>query len=288
MASLAEAAATVNDGDIVAFGGKTLHRTPSAFVRELVRQDVSDLTLLGVASSIDIDLLCGTDSVSAVHFGYVGFEHLGLAPNLRAAVEANQITALEGTCYTVATMLRAAKHGLPFMPVRGLEGSDLVAVRDDFTQLTDPFSNAEIAVVRSVTPDVGVIHTTAADIRGNARFQGADLTEGLVARAAKETIVTTERIVEPETFQEAPERTNIPEVLVDTVVECPFGAHPCSAPGAYTYDVAHLDDYLSRSREDDLGAYLEAYLGESEAEYRAHCKIDERDIGWEGTSEVGE
>lgn len=268
MATLAEAAATVTDGDIVAFGGKTLHRTPSAFARELIRQEVSDLTLVGVASSIDIDILCGAGCVSEVHFGYVGFEQFGLAPNFRRAVETGGISAREGTCYTVATVLRGAKQGVPFMPVRGLAGSDLVSARDDFTQVADPFTGEETTLVRTITPDVGVIHTTSADQRGNARFHGADLTEGLVARAARRTIVTTERIEDSESFQHAPDKTDIPEVVVDMVVESPYGAHPCSAPGVYEYDAPHLQEYLEVSREDAVERYLETYVGRNETTYR--------------------
>ncbi len=274
MAELAGLAASVDDGDIVAVAGKTLHRTPSAFVRELVRQDVRDVTVLGVANSLDVDLLCGAGLVNGVHFGYVGFEGLGLAPNFRRAVEAGRVTAREGTCYTVAAMLRGAAQNAPFMPVSGIEGSDLVKVNPVFGSIDDPFTGEEEAVVRTVRPDVGVVHATAADERGNARFTGADLTESLVASAAERTFVTAERLVETATFQADPGRTQIPEVLVDGVAEVPGGAHPCSSPGEYAYDREHLAVYLEYARADRFDEYLTEYLGPDEAAYRERVAFE--------------
>lgn len=277
MSSLGDLASHVTDGDVVAFGGKTLHRVPSAFARELVRREVRDLTVLGIANSIEIDLLCGAGCVSAVHFGYVGFEGLGLAPNFRRTVEAGDVTALEGTCYTVATMLRGAKAGAPFMPVAGLEGSDLPAERADFTRIESPFTGEETYVVRTVTPDVGVIHAVEGDPDGNARFFGADLTENLVAKAADRTVVTVERLVE-EPFDD-PDRTDIPGVLVDAIGAVPYGAYPCSCPGEYDYDREALETYLEWSKAGELDRYL-ARLGGDEAEYRARVGVETEDLAW--------
>lgn len=284
MMSLADGASVVNDGDVVAFSGKTLHRAPAAFVRELVRQDKRDLTLIGVANSIEMDLLCGAGIATAVHFGYVGFEALGLAPNFRRAVETERVTALEGTCYTVAAMLRGAKQGVPFMPIAGLDGSDLADVRDDFEQIRSPFGPDSVYAVRSIRPDVGVIHATEADHLGNARFYGADLTENLVAKAADRVIVTTERVVDTDSFEDAPAATKVPGVLVDDVIEVPFGAHPCSCPGEYDYDRAHLDEYIEWSANDELDRYLDTYLGTDEAEYRERVGIERREeLAWTPT-----
>lgn len=281
MSSLAAVASGVSDGDVIAFGGKTLHRVPSAFARELVRRGVEDLTLIGVANSIEVDLLCAAGCVSGVHFGYVGFEAFGLAPNFRRTVEAGTVTAYEGTCYTVATMLRGAKSAAPFMPVAGLDGSDLAVVRDDFAEVTSPFTGEATYVVRTVTPDVGVIHAVEADPDGNARFYGADLTEKLVAEAADRTIVTAERVVDAP-FTD-PDRTDIPGVLVDEVVEVPGGAHPCSCPGEYDYDAAFLEGYLGASRNGAVDEYLAA-IGDEEATYRDHAGVQGGELAWSAES----
>lgn len=284
--SLSESVSMVDDGDVVAFGGKTLHRAPMAMVRELVRHEVADLTLIGLAKSMDVDLLCGLNRVEAVHYGYVGFEWLGLAPNFRRAVETGRVVPLEGTCYTVASMFRGAKRGVPFVPVAGLENSDLPDVNEDFLSTVEcPFTGETVSAVRTVTPDVAVIHATEADPVGNVRIEGADLTESLVVRAADTVIVTAERIVDTASFESAPDRTTVPGFLVDAVVEAPYGAHPCSCPGEYEYDTEHLREYLKRSSTDELDDYVQTYLGEDEADYRERAIGDRTDaIAWDGST----
>ncbi len=276
--SLANAAGLVDDGASVAFAGKTLHRAPMAFARELVRAGRSDLELVGLAKGPDVDLLCGAGAVESVQFGYVGFEWLGLAPNFRQAVEAGEIRPREGTCYTVATALRGGTQGVESLPVEGLEGSDVPAHRPDtFERVEDPYTGEQTYAVRALRPDVGVLHAVEADRRGNARFAGADLTERLVAAAARTTVVTAERVVDR--VEGAPESVDVPEILVDAVVEAPYGAHPSSCPGEYEYDRAHLRDHLQRARAGEFDSYLADELGEDEAAYRTG--IDAGPIAWD-------
>lgn len=280
--TLAAMADDVPDGATLAFGGKTLHRGPMAFVRELARGSAGDLRLVGLAKGMDVDLLCGLDRVAAVHYGYVGFEWLGLAPSFRAAAEAGTVDAIEGTCYTVATMLRGAKQGVPFLPVAGLEDSDLLAENPHLATVEDPFGTGEVPAVRALRPDVGVVHAAEADEDGNVRVGGADLTERLVARAAGTVYVTAERVVPAGAFEDAPERTTIPGFLVDGVAEVPHGAHPLSCPGAYGYDADHLRTYLERSREGDVPGYVDAFVGPDEAAYRERAVGDRADeLAWD-------
>lgn len=275
---LSRLAARVEDGSTIAFGGKTLHRAPMAFVRELVRTDVSDLVPIGLANSMDIDLLAGTGQLEAAYYGYVGFEAFGLAPNTRRAIEDGTLEAREGTCYTVATALRAATQGVPFLPIAGLDGSDLLEIGDAYlAETADPFTDESTYAVRRVEPDIAVIHATEADADGNARFDGADLTENLVAKAADRVFVTAERVVDSDAFADDPGSTDVPGVLVDAVAEVPDGAHPCSCPGSYDYDREHLQQYLEAAGSDDLEAYLTEYVGPDEDHYRERAVADRRD-----------
>lgn len=269
MATVGKLAAEVTDADVVSIGGKTLHRVPMAFVRALARTDAKDLTLLGLTHSMDGDLLCGTGQVTDIHFGYVGFEAFGLAPNFKNGIEQGDISPREGTCYTVTSMLRGAKQNVPFMPIPGLHGSEIPDANwKNFAKVLSPFSEEEVYAVRTVTPDIAVVHATEADRDGNARFEGADLTEGLLARAADRVFVTAEKIVDTAAFQESPKSTDIPGFLVDEVVEVPNGAHPCSCPGEYDIDEEHVTEYLDLSSSGKFDTYLEKYLGDSEAEYQ--------------------
>lgn len=288
MTSLSDLAARVDDGDVIALGGKTLHRAPMALVRELVRQDVSDLTLVGLANGLDADLPCGTGIASTLHYGYVGFEALGLAPNYRRAVEAGAVEPLEGTCYTVATSLRAARGGLDSLPVAGLAGSDLLNVNPHLSRERDPTTGETRTVVKSVEPDVALVHAVAATERGDLRLGGADLTERLCASAADTVLATAERVEERESFVARQSETGVPNHLVDGVAEVPYGAHPTALPGEYDYDAAAIETYRERSRAGDLDDYVTEVIGESESNYRKRTITGRTDVfAWDGTGAGG-
>ncbi len=277
-------AARVDDGDTVALGGKTLHRAPMALVRELVRQGVEDLTLVGLANGLDVDLPCGAGVASGVHYGYVGFEALGLAPNYRRAVETGAVDPLEGTCYTVATSLRAARQGVDSLPVAGLAGSDLLDVNPCLSRAPDPATGEPRTVVESVDPDVALVHAVAATEAGDLRLGGADLTERLCASAADTVLATAERIEGRESFAAHQAETGVPNHLVDGVAEVPYGAHPTALPGEYDYDAAAIESYRDRSRAGDLDGHVEGVVGTSEEGYRGRAVAGRADtFAWDGS-----
>lgn len=243
--SLAEAIATVSDGSRLALGGNTLHRAPAAAVHELIRQRKHRLEVVKTAGAYDVDLLCGVGAASVVTAGFVGYETvLGLAPMYRRAVESGAVEAREHACYTIIAGLRAASQGVPFMPLNGLQGSDLVSLRG-FASVRDPYSGLDVVVVPSIVPDVALIHVQEADADGNARIWGSAFEDTLMARAAKRVIVTAERIVNRSVLAAQPERTSIPGFLVEAVVEAPGGAWPTSCAGLYEYDLTVLEQLLA-------------------------------------------
>lgn len=96
LTSLADAARLVLDGQTVLFGGSLLHRSPSAFARELARQERRHLTFVKASAAYDLDLLCAAGCVETVHAGIVAMEGgFGLAPNYRAAVEQGTVHLVE-------------------------------------------------------------------------------------------------------------------------------------------------------------------------------------------------
>src|SRR3954471_4915981 len=69
-------------------GGMHMHNVPMALVRECVRQGKRFETFFaGPSSSLAAELLIGAGLVERVVVGYIGFEHIGLAPVFRRAVE---------------------------------------------------------------------------------------------------------------------------------------------------------------------------------------------------------
>ena len=93
--SLSEAASLVKEGSSLAVGGYSMVRKPSAFIREIVKKRIGNLTLLSNISSYDTDLLVGAHLVKKAYLCHVTFEYLGLAPNFRRAVEVGEIEMIE-------------------------------------------------------------------------------------------------------------------------------------------------------------------------------------------------
>ena len=69
-------------------GGMHMHNVPMALVRECIRQGKRFETFYaGPSSSLAAELLIGSGPVERVIVGYIGFEHIGLAPLFRRVVE---------------------------------------------------------------------------------------------------------------------------------------------------------------------------------------------------------
>ena len=115
--------------------------------------------------------------------------------------------------------------GVPYVPVRGLAGTDILARRTDMLIAHNPFNAEEKDVVAmAINPDVAICHALKADKFGNAIFRrGGD--ELLVAQASDRVIVTAEEIVDQVTAAD-PDGQFISSLNVTAVVHAPHGAHP--------------------------------------------------------------
>jgi glutaconate CoA-transferase subunit A len=266
--TLADAIELVRDGDTVAIGGALSYREPMALVRELVRQDRRDLRLVGSAHGIDVDLLVGAGAAGAVEESYVGFEQdLGLAPAYRRAAESGTVAVRETCCYTLLQQLRAAEYGLPFMPVRGIAGTGILGLHPEYGEITCPFTGETFVAVPALAPDVALIHGLCADRRGNVHLRRPLVLDERFANAAKRVIVTVERLLDTDAVGEA--GVVLPSFLVDAVVEAPLGAHPTSCYPHYTYDRAHLREWVQAAGSDEgVAAYLERYVNGGEPAYQ--------------------
>ena len=153
--------------------------------------------------------------------------------------------------------MRAASFGLPFQPLAGLEGSEIPEV-SRFARIKDPYSEQWVYAIPAIRPDWALVQVPEADARGNARVYGSPFWDRILARAARRTIVVTERLVPTEELARAPELTLIPELFVEAVVHLPRGAQPTSCPPCYAVDEAAVWRYLELSRTPEgVARYLE-------------------------------
>ena len=93
--------------------------------------------------------------------------------------------------------------GVPYVPVIGLVGTDLLKRRDDMVVAADPFDGKTLSVVaKALRPDVAVFHAQKADRQGNVSC-GYDAEALILAEASRRVIVTAEEIVDRLTEKEA-------------------------------------------------------------------------------------
>ena len=246
---------------MIALGGNTLNRAPMEAVLELVRQGKQRLRLVKTAGGLDVDLLSLGGCLDSVDAGFISMEtEFGLAQHYRRAVQAGMVKANEHACYTVISALRAGAYGIPFMPVRGLQVSDLRKVNDYFADVKDPFGGETLAAVRALKPDVAVIHVQKADSRGNALIEGPKYDDILMTRAAGRVILTAEEIVADNWFARNTAKADVPHFMVSHVVRARMGAFPGSSYGAYEPDEQMIRKYTALEN----GKQLRELIGEEE------------------------
>ena len=166
--TLAELAARIPDGALLAVPPDN-SLTPASLARALARRGARGLRLLGVpVSGYACDLLIGAGCVATLQTSAASLGETGVAPRFAAAVAAGTLTVIDATCPAIHTMLQAAEKGVPFMPLRGVLGSDLIAHRPDWRVIDNPFCDGDsILLLPALSPDVAVFHAVCADAEGN-------------------------------------------------------------------------------------------------------------------------
>jgi glutaconate CoA-transferase subunit A len=115
--------------------------------------------------------------------------------------------------------------------------------------------------VPPLKPDVAIVHAQRADAAGDTQIWGLMGCQKEVAFAAHKVIVVVEEVVEESVIRQDPNRTVIPGVVVDAVVEEPFACHPSFAQGYYDRDNAFYLawDEIARAQET-LDAWLDEWV----------------------------
>ena len=253
--TLAQAAALIKNGDMLALGGMNLYRRPVAFVRELLKTDTRDLTLVCFTASYESDLLIGAGRVSALHTCYCGLEAFGLAPMFTRWATRGHLKVIEETESSLAFGLRASLAGVGFMPGQGWIGTDMLKVRPDVKVIDDPYTGKPVVAFPAVTCDVAVIHAPIADRFGNARLKGNLAVDQEISMVARRVIVTAEEVV-----AELCAPIELSGLTVTAVVPAPRGAWPTSCYPNYAVDGEEILRYIDACAADKFDDYARGLL----------------------------
>ena len=249
-ASVEDLVATIAAGDLVAippdYSGVSMAAT-----RALIARGVRGLRLIAVPTSgLQTDVLIGAGLVAELEAAAVSLGEAGPAPRFTEAIKRNAIVMRDTTCPAVHAALQAAEKGVPFMPLRGLLGSDILAQRKDWRTGRNPFATGEdpIVFLPAIRPDVALFHAPRADREGNV-WIGRRRELATMAHAAKCALVTVEQIVDGSLMDdEASAAGTLPALYVGGVAVAPRGAWPLGCQDLYDADEAELVRYASAAR----------------------------------------
>ena len=237
-------------------------------VRALIRRGAKDLHLIGVPQlGFQADLLIGAGCVRSVEAAAVTLGEQGAAPRFVAALKAGAIEIRDSTCPAIHAGLLAAEKGVPFMPLRGVLGSDLVRHRPDWRVMDNPFTGDDpMLVVPAIRPDVALFHAPLADRAGNV-WIGVRRELMRMAHAARTTLVTVEEFTHDDLLAE--DRTaagTIPALYVTALAQARRGAWPVGLRRCYPADLQHLRRYAALARDDaGFARYVDEFVLESVA-----------------------
>ena len=201
----------VESGDCISFGGFTTNRKPYAVVGEILRQGQKDFTVWAGPAGGDWDMLIGEGRVKAYINCYTANSgYTNVSRRFRAAIEKGQLTYEDYSQDVLMLQLHAASLGLPFLPVRLMQGSGLTKYWgiseeqrktldkvDDLkcVEVENPFNPGEKVVAVPVPKlDTAIIHVQKASPDGTCIIEGDEFHDVDIAVAARKVIAADDAV----------------------------------------------------------------------------------------------
>jgi glutaconate CoA-transferase subunit A len=265
--NLEDALAPIADGCVLAVPRES-SGAPMAATRALIRRGIRRLTLIALpTSSLQADLLIGAGCIETLETSAVSLGEFGLAPRFTAAILNGTIGMKDATCPALHAAFQAAEKGVPFMPLRGILGTDVLKHRPDWKVIDNPFGNGDpIVLLPAIRPDVALLHAPMADRHGNV-WVGRQRELVTMAHAADKTVVTVEKLHEGNLLDDPLLAAGtLPGFYVESIAVAPRGAWPLPLPEHYAWDAEHLREYVRlASTEQGFAEYLDRYVYEKQA-----------------------
>jgi glutaconate CoA-transferase subunit A len=269
--NLDEALAPIADGCVLAVPRES-SGVPMEATRALIRRGIKNLHLIALpTSTLQADLLIGAGCIETLETSAVSLGEFGLAPRFSAAILAGKIRMKDATCPALHAAFQASEKGVPFIPLRGLIGSDVLKNRPDWKVVDNPFGDGDdlpdpIVLLPAIKPDIALFHAPMADRDGNV-WIGRQRELVTMAHASERTIVTVEKIVDGNLLAD---RTlaagTLPGFYVEHIAVAERGCWPLPLPEHYAWDAEHLKEYATlAATEEGFATYLDKYVHERRA-----------------------
>jgi glutaconate CoA-transferase, subunit A len=272
LVTLQQAAEIVKNGSIITFSGFTIWRRPCSFVFELIRQKKRDLHLIEINSGPHSEFLIGAGCVSIWESSWIGHETYGkYGANLSRRIKNKEIIYEDYSHFEMGFRFLAASAGMPFIPTQTALGTDIhnpeydmlgrAGLRDGrnpkipkkkYEVLEDTFfKGGPQILVPAAKADVAILSVQRVGTEGTVRIEGQFFADPEIARAADTTIVVAEEIVPEDYLRREPRLNTIPNLIVDHIVEAPYGAHPTGMSGFYDADGDFIRNFYMQTRTQE-------------------------------------
>ncbi|ASP48266.1 CoA transferase subunit A [Cognaticolwellia beringensis] len=266
-----EMVAELRDGMTIGIGGWGPRRKPMALIREIVRSDLKDLTIVCYGGA-DVGMLCAAGKVKKLIFAFVSLDFIPLEPFFRKAREQGELELMEIDEGMLLLGLRAAAWGCPFIPTQVGLGTDVLKHNPDLKVVDSPYDDKEWVAMPAIKLDAALVHVDHADERGVCQISAPDHhMDDWFVRAAKKSYVSCDELVTSDHFNspEAARQVFWERSLTTAVCHLPGGAHPTSCAPFNGIDNKHFLHYNKCAKEGGFSAYSDEFInGKTEQEYQ--------------------
>ena len=243
---------------------------PMSVTIEIIKNKVKGLRLYCLPlTTIQGDMLIGAGCVNEIETAAVTLGEYGQAPRFQDAIENSKINIKDSTCPALHAQLQATEKSVPFMPLRGILGSDLYKNRNDWSVIENPmnYSNTndeKIVILPAVQLDVLIFHASKADINGNVQI-GRRRELATLAHASKKVYVTVEEIVDEDFFDsELKAAATLPSLYVDGISLAKNGAWPCGLTDYYDIDTNEMSKYAKAAKyQETFDEYMRDFISQN-------------------------
>ncbi len=243
---------------------------PMSVTIEIIKNKVKGLRLYCLPlTTIQGDMLIGAGCVNEIETAAVTLGEYGQAPRFQDAIENSKINIKDSTCPALHAQLQATEKSVPFMPLRGILGSDLYKNRNDWSVIENPmnYSNTndeKIVILPAVQLDVLIFHASKADINGNIQI-GRRRELATLAHASKKVYVTVEEIVDEDFFDcELKAAATLPSLYVDGISLAKNGAWPCGLTDYYDIDSNEMNKYAKAAKyQETFDEYIRDFISQN-------------------------
>lgn len=256
-----EIVSQIEDGMTIGIGGWGARRKPMTLIREIVKSDLKDLTIVSYGGC-DVGMLASAKKIKKLIFGFVSLDVIPLEAHFRRARSEGEFEVMEVDEGMFQLGLKAAAARLDFLPCLAGLGTDVLTHNPEIKVIKSPYSSDHYVAMPAIKLDVALCHVTEADKLGNSFISGPDVFfDEWFCRAADKSYLTAEKIVSTSNFDDDYKimRMPIERSLVAGVSEVPFGAHPTSNGPDYGMDVEHLKLYSAAAKGGWL-QYVENFI----------------------------